>query len=92
MVSKNPNYYTGEIEAHALANLQTRVISRDKLILYEEVGEGAFGKVYRGELNLDYQILLFYVKLPMNLDLKVRSYLTTTMYFLSLFLTVMCEQ
>ena len=57
MVSKNPNYYTGEIEAHALANLQTRVISRDKLILHEEVGEGAFGKVYRGELNLDSEIL-----------------------------------
>ena len=61
MVSKNPNYYTGEIEAHALANLQTRVISRDKLILHEEVGEGAFGKVYRGEFNLDSEILLFYV-------------------------------
>ena len=68
MVSKNPNYYTGEIEAHALANLQTRVISRDKLSLHEEVGEGAFGKVYKGELNFDSEILPVHVKLPLKPD------------------------
>ena len=52
VVSKNPSYYTSDIEAHALANLQTRIIPRDKLTLHEEVGEGAFGKVYKGELKL----------------------------------------
>ena len=49
VLSKNPSYYTSEIEALALSNLQTRIIPRDKLILHEEVGEGAFGKVFKGE-------------------------------------------
>ena len=50
VVSKNPSYYPSEVEALALTTLQTRIIPRDKLILHEEVGEGAFGKVFKGEL------------------------------------------
>ncbi len=45
MLSKNPNYLSSELEV----GLRTRVIPRDKLSLRKEVGEGAFGKVYRGE-------------------------------------------
>jgi len=50
VVSKNPNYYTPDLEASSLANLRTKVIGRDRLKLCEEVGEGAFGKVYKGEV------------------------------------------
>ena len=48
VVSKNPNYYTSELEAMTLANLQTKAIPRDRIKLQEEIGEGAFGKVFRG--------------------------------------------
>ena len=50
VVSKNPNYYMPALEAASLANLRTKVLPRENLRLLEEVGEGAFGKVYRGQL------------------------------------------
>ena len=46
--SKNPNYYTPDLEASSLANLKTRIIPCEKLKLLDEIGEGAFGKVYKG--------------------------------------------
>ena len=49
VISKNPNYYTPDLEASSLACLRTKVIGRDRLKLCEEVGEGAFGKVYKGK-------------------------------------------
>ncbi len=48
VVSKNPNYYTPDLEASSLANLKTRIIPCEKLKLLDEIGEGAFGKVYKG--------------------------------------------
>lgn len=52
VVSKNPNYYTPDLEAPSLANLRTKLIPREHLKLLEEIGEGAFGKVFKGENNL----------------------------------------
>ena len=49
IVSKNPNYYSPDLTACPLANLKTRIIPREELKLLEEIGEGAFGKVYKGE-------------------------------------------
>ncbi len=51
VISKNPNYVGSELAPFALANLQTRIIPRGKLTLHEEVGEGAFGKVFKGEYS-----------------------------------------
>ncbi len=48
VVSKNPNYYTPDLEASSLANLKTRIIPCEKLKLLDEIGEGALGKVYKG--------------------------------------------
>ena len=50
IVSKNPNYYSPDLTTCSLANLKTKIIPRDELKLLEEIGEGAFGKVYKGKL------------------------------------------
>ena len=52
VVSKNPNYYTSELEAMTLAHLQTKAIPKDRIKLQEEIGEGAFGKVFRGRCSI----------------------------------------
>ena len=49
IVSKNPNYYSPDLTTCSLANLKTKIIPREDLKLLEEIGEGAFGKVYKGE-------------------------------------------
>ncbi len=51
-MSKNPHYYSPDVTAGSLASLRTRIIPRDELKLLEEIGEGAFGKVYKGEWEL----------------------------------------
>ena len=48
VLSKNPNYYTPDIDGALLASIPASQIPRDRLRLLDEIGEGAFGKVYKG--------------------------------------------
>lgn len=53
IISRNHAYFTAPdvVDAVILASLHARHISRDLLTFHEEIGEGAFGKVYKGELR-----------------------------------------
>ena len=48
VLSKNPSYYTEEFDVNFLANLKDKLIPKDKIQLMQDIGEGAFGKVYKG--------------------------------------------
>ena len=48
VISKNPAYYTHGLDQVLLNELSQKLIAQDKLHLLEEIGEGAFGKVFKG--------------------------------------------
>ena len=48
VITKNPAYYTHALDLGLLKALSQKLIAQDKLHLLEEIGEGAFGKVYKG--------------------------------------------
>ena len=48
VISKNPSYYTAHDETF-LSNVREKLIPKDSIQLMEEIGEGAFGKVFKGE-------------------------------------------
>ena len=48
VISKNPAYYTHALDQVLLKELGQKLIAQDKLHLLEEIGEGAFGKVFKG--------------------------------------------
>ena len=48
VISKNPAYYTHALDQVLLKELSQKLIAQDKLHLLEEIGEGAFGKVFKG--------------------------------------------
>ncbi len=52
-ISRNHAYFTAPDAADAvmLASQHARHIARDMLTFHEEIGEGAFGKVYKGTVN-----------------------------------------
>lgn len=54
IISRNHAYFTAPTDvtdAVFLASLHARQISRDTLACHEEIGEGAFGKVYKGMIG-----------------------------------------
>ncbi|XP_052237242.1 tyrosine-protein kinase transmembrane receptor Ror-like [Dreissena polymorpha] len=53
MVNKNPTYFVGNAAGGPLRLSTVVNIPTDRLRLMEVVGEGAFGQVYRGELESD---------------------------------------
>ena len=48
VLSKNPHYYSSELDSSFVNSLETMEICPDKLKLLEDIGEGAFGKVFKG--------------------------------------------
>ena len=48
MVTDNQTYFSVGYARSLMAGVRTTIISPDKLELKGEIGEGAFGKVYRG--------------------------------------------
>ena len=48
VLSKNPHYYSSSPTADDLDTIDIKRIPRDTLQIREEIGEGAFGKVYKG--------------------------------------------
>ena len=49
VLSKNPNYFETSASDDGLDNINTKLIPRESLQIMEEIGEGAFGKVYKGK-------------------------------------------
>ena len=49
VLSKNPNYFASSISDEGLDSINTKHIPRESLQIMEEIGEGAFGKVYKGK-------------------------------------------
>ena len=47
VISKNPAYYTHALDQVLLKELSQKLIAQDKLHLLDEIGEGAFGKVFK---------------------------------------------
>ncbi len=48
LFTNNPNYYSSSPDAAVLKALGRFEIEREKLTFVDEIGEGCFGKVYRG--------------------------------------------
>lgn len=48
IVGKNPVYYSADFDQTFYAGLAVRRIASDSLTLHDEIGQGAFGKVYKG--------------------------------------------
>ncbi|KAK2142276.1 hypothetical protein LSH36_978g00013 [Paralvinella palmiformis] len=53
VVSKNPTYCPHEMDDGLLTEMREKHVPRDKIRLLEEIGEGAFGKVFKGEMQLN---------------------------------------
>ncbi|XP_064647151.1 BDNF/NT-3 growth factors receptor-like isoform X2 [Lineus longissimus] len=52
LVNKNPTYYSPHPEV-VITKFHVKEIPSEKLALLEEIGEGAFGQVFKGELQQD---------------------------------------
>lgn len=48
IVTSNEAYYSRDLDESVLVNVQTKLIPIDDLKLEKEIGEGTFGKVYKG--------------------------------------------
>uniref|UniRef100_T1IN36 Protein kinase domain-containing protein n=1 Tax=Strigamia maritima TaxID=126957 RepID=T1IN36_STRMM len=49
--ASNPNYYSSSHDGNLINILRNLEIARDKISFIHELGEGCFGKVYKGELK-----------------------------------------
>ncbi len=67
VVSKNPSYCTHDLDETLVAELNEKHIPYDKVKLLEEIGEGAFGKVFKGNQWLWSNWFLEYWLLPRSL-------------------------
>ena len=48
VLSKNPTYFTSDMDRALMASIHVKLIPRESVRLCEEIGEGAFGKVFKG--------------------------------------------